>query len=488
MSEPESKEKVEKVEKVEKYKESPREEKVETFHKIKLNGKEISYKATAGTLLLKKEDGAPKGSVFYIAYTKDGGDAPSSRPLTFSFNGGPGSSSVWLHLGLLGPRRILMGNEGQALKPPYRLVENEYSLLDQSDLVFIDPISTGYSRATSGEKPEQFHGLEKDIESVGEFIRLYTTREKRWSSPKFLIGESYGTTRAGGLAGYLQTRYGYFLNGILLVSVVLNFQTVHFEIGNDLPYPLHLPTYTATAWYHGKLATALQKDLKATLQEVEKFALEDYTLALMKGNQLSEEERKALAQKLHYYTGISPEYFEASHCRLDLPRFAKELLRNERKTVGRLDSRFTGRDRDSAGEHFEYDPSYSATILGPFSGAFNDYVRTELRFESDLPYEILTSLYQSWDYSKHQNKYVNVSDTLRQAMCINPSLKIFVANGYYDLATPYFATYYTLNHLDLQESKNISIYDYEAGHMMYIHLEVLKKMKNDISQWMSQAF
>src|SRR5436309_12005001 len=262
----------------------PEEKVVLTKHSLKIDGKEIKYTATAGTILLKLEDGTPKASIFYVAYTKDDVADPSQRPITFSFNGGPGSSSVWLHLGLLGPRRVQMGDAGSLLPPPYKLVDNDVSLLDISDLVFIDPVSTGYSRAVPGEAPQQFHGITPDVESVADFIRLYATRNKRWSSPKFLAGESYGTTRAAGLSGYLQQRYGMYLNGIVLISAILNFETAEFDTGNDLPCILYLPTYTAIAWYHKKLPPDLQGDLHKAIEESRKFAVGEYADALMTGD------------------------------------------------------------------------------------------------------------------------------------------------------------------------------------------------------------
>ncbi len=468
----------------EKTKVQPKEELLRTKHTIAIDGQEIAYTATAGTIVLKEEDGDPKASVFFVSYALDGLNDVGSRPITFSFNGGPGSSSVWLHLGLLGPRRVEMDDEGYALPPPYRLVDNAYSLLDVTDLVFIDPVSTGYSRGVTDETSKQFHAFDKDIESVGEFIRLYTTRFKRWSSPKFLIGESYGTTRAAGLSGYLQERHGMYLNGIMLISAILNFQTARFVVGNDLPYVLFLPTYAATAWYHNRLDADLQADLRGTLAEVEAFAHGEYTLALVKGASLPDEERRQIAGKLARYTGLSPEYVEQTDLRINIYRFVKELLREQRRTVGRLDARFTGIDRDAAGERFDYDPSMAA-IMGPYTATLNDYVRAELKFESDLPYEILTSRVQPWGYTTHQNQYVNVAETLRGAMTQNPHLKVFVANGYYDLATPYSATNYTFNHLGIDPSlqRNISMGYYEAGHMMYIHLPSLAQLKQDLASF-----
>ena len=467
---------------------------VETRQAVLIDGQEIRYTVTAGTIILKEEaekkgesegesEGEkPRAAVFFIAYTRDDVEDRATRPLTFSFNGGPGSSSVWLHLGLLGPRRVLMDDEGKALPPPYRLVDNPYSLLDVTDLVFIDPVSTGYSRPVQGEKAKDFHGFKKDIESVGDFIRLYTTRYQRWTSPKYLIGESYGTTRAAGLSGYLQERHGLYLNGIMLISSVLDFATLEFADGNDLPYILFLPTYTATAWYHHRLPVDLQADLQAALAEAEAFALGDYALALLKGAALSPDEHESIVARLARYTGLPADYIERTDLRIKDQRFFKELLRASRRTVGRLDSRFLGIDRDAAGEAADFDPSMVA-ITGPYTATLYDYVRRELHFESDLPYEILTERVWPWSYAEHENRYVNVAETLRKAMTINPHLRVFVASGYFDVATPYFATRYTFNHLGLDPTLqgNIAMRFYEAGHMMYIHVPSLARLKVDLA-------
>lgn len=483
----------------EKKEESPKVEPKEiisqTSHGITINGQALKYTVTAGTLILKDEPGRDeksegekaKAAIFFVAYTLD--DAPAGRPITFSFNGGPGSSSVWLHLGLLGPRRVLMDDIGQPLPPPAKLIDNEYSLLDVTDLVFIDPVSTGYSRAVAGEKAKDFHGFTKDIESVGDFIRLYISRYQRWNAPKFLIGESYGTTRAGGLSGYLQERHGLYLNGLMLVSCVLNFMTLDFGPGNELPYILFLPTYAATAWYHGKLSADLQTTpLSDLLAEVQQFAEGEYTLALMQGSKLKGVARQTIIDKVARYTGLTADYVQQTNLRIDIHRFVKELRRDERYTVGRLDSRFTGIDRDAAGENHEFDPSY-ANIVGPYTAAFNDYVRRELKFESDLPYEILNFKVWPWNYDKYQNEYVNVGETLRQAICQNHFLKVFVANGYYDLATPHFATEYTFNHLALDDSLqgNVTMAYYPAGHMMYIHLPSLIRLKQELANFVLAA-
>lgn len=480
---------------------TPQDSLVTTHHTVTIDGKAIAYTVTAGTIVLKEEaekkgeeEGAsegekPKASIFFIAYTKDEVEDPASRPLTFSFNGGPGSSSVWLHLGVLGPRRVQLDYDGFALRPPYKLVDNEASLLDVTDLVFIDPVSTGFSRPVPGEKARDFHGFTKDIESVGDFIRLYTSRYRRWLSPKFLVGESYGTTRAAGLSGYLQERHGLWLNGIMLVSSILDFQTADFNPGNDLPYLLFLPTYTATAWYHQRLPADLQAlPLAEVLAQAEAFVMGAYALALLQGTALPADQRAAIAGKLARFTGLSQDYVERCDLRIDIFRFIKELLRQQRRTVGRLDSRYTGIDRDAAGEHFEFDPSYAA-IQGAYTACFNDYVRGDLQFESDLPYEILKGLYQTWSYKEFENQYVSVAETLRKAISMNPHLRVHVANGYYDLATPYFATTYTFNHLGLDPSllDNVAMSFYEAGHMMYVHQPSLRKMKAELAAFIAAA-
>src|SRR5437899_12420117 len=467
----------------------PEEKNVVTKHSLKIDGKEIKYTATAGTILLKLEDGTPKASIFYVAYTKDDVSDPSHRPLTFSFNGGPGSSSVWLHLGLFGPRRVQMGDAGALLPPPYKLVDNDVSLVDISDLVFIDPVSTGYSRAVPGEAPQQFHGVTPDLESVADFIRLYATRNKRWSSPKFLAGESYGTTRAAGLSGYLQQRYGMYLNGIVLISAILNFETAEFDTGNDLPCILYLQTYTHISWYYKKLPPDLQGgDVQKAVEESRKFAVGEYADALMTGDALPSARPAEIMQKVARLTGLSPDYIDRTNLRIEIQRFTKELLRSERRTIGRIDARFTGIDRDAAGERPEFDPSIAA-IIGPYSGMLNDYVRNDLKFDSDLPYEVLTGRVRPWNYAPYENRYVKVAETLRKAMTQNPFLHVFVAKGYYDLATPLLAADYTFAHLSLDPSlrRHLSGAYYEAGHMMYVHPPSLAKLKADIAQFIKSS-
>lgn len=458
-----------------------------THHSLEIGGEQLAYTVRAGRAKLNTEAGKTKAEIFFVAYTKDGDHDVARRPIMFCFNGGPGSSSVWLHLGALGPKRVKMAAEGWAPPPPYELIDNPQSWLDLTDLVFIDPVTTGYSRAAEGEDAAQFHGVTQDVEWVAEFIRLHTTRFQRWSSPKFLAGESYGTTRAAGLAGQLQERHGMYLNGIVLISAILNFQTARFDVGNDLPYVLFLPTYAATAWYHKRVAPDLRGDLKALLAEVERFAIDEYLPALAKGDALKPEERESLMARLGRYTGLSLEYIDRCNLRIEIGRFTKELLRDQRRTVGRLDSRFKGIDADAAGERYEYDPSMSA-ILGPYTATLNDYVRRTLGYENDLPYEILTGRVQPWKYDQ-QNRYLNVGETLRQAMTRNPALKVFVAAGYYDFATPYFAAEYTVRQLRLDPSlrSNVTLAHYEAGHMMYIHERELARLKEHMKAFVADA-
>ena len=469
-------------------KKEPEEKVVQSKHVIKIGGQEVKYTATAGTIVLKTEEGTAKASVFYVAYTKDDVADLTKRPVTFTFNGGPGSASIWLHLGAFGPRRVEMGDAGSLLGPPYKLADNEYSLLDVTDLVFIDPVSTGYSRPAPGEPPNQFHGIEEDVQSVGEFIRMYATRNKRWTSPKFLAGESYGTTRAAGLSGYLQDRYGMYLNGIMLISTILNFQTAEFDRGNDLPYVLYLPTYTAIAWYHKKLPPDLQGDLQKAISESRSYALGEYTDVLAMGDDVPAAKRSETAQKLSRLTGLSTQYVDESNLRIEIMRFDKELMRSERRTVGRLDGRFTGIDLDAAGATPEYDPSMAA-IIGPYTATFSDYVRGDLKFESDLPYEFLTGRVRPWNYHPYENRYVNVAETLRSAMNHNPFLKVYVAKGYYDLATPFFAADYTMDHLGLDSTLrgHLSGGYYEAGHMMYVHIPSLAKLSKDLKTFMAAS-
>lgn len=464
----------------------PKEEMVTTSHKVKIGGKEISYRATVGTQLFSECQGDPKASMFYVAYTRDDVTDKSTRPITFCFNGGPGAASVWLHLGMLGPKRVDIDEQGFQAKQPFQLNDNPYSLLDITDLVFIDPVSTGYSRACPAESEKQFHNYDKDIQSVAEFIRVYITRNERWSSPKYLAGESYGTTRAAGLAYELHDTQHIDLEGIILVSCVLNFQTIRSNSGNDLPFILFLPSYTTTALYHKKLDPELQNDPKKTIEEAKQFALGEYAKALLLGDSISPEQLKGTIDKLSRYTGISAEYIKRSDLRLDMRRFAKELLRDQNRTVGRFDSRLKGIDSDQCNDVFEYDPSLE-NIIGLFTATFNDYVRAELNWKRDEAYEVLADVHP-WDFGDAKNQYLNVSDKLCIVMAKNPLLRVFVASGYTDLATPFFATEYTFSHLGLDPSLRSHIRQeiYEGGHMMFLNYPSLIKLKSDLGEFFKQ--
>jgi carboxypeptidase C (cathepsin A) len=436
---------------------------------------------------IKNRDGETEARIFFMAYTLDDG-ARGRRPLTFSFNGGPGSSSVWLHLGTVGPKRVRMNADGGMPAPPFELVDNEHTWLSQSDLVFIDPVGTGYSRAARPDLAAKFLGLQGDIESVGEFIRLYLTRNERWTSPLFLVGESYGTTRASALSGYLIDR-GIAFNGIMLVSAIMNFQTTRFAPGNDLPYALFLPSYAATAWYHKRLPADLQsRSLKEVVAEVEPWASNEYTLALERGALLPAQQRQEVVAKLSRYTGLSPTFYDNANLRVDLSLFRKELLRSERRSVGRLDSRFKGYDSNYSSDSPDYDPS-EAAIRAPYTSTFNNYVRRDLGYKSDVEYHILGGGFTSpWNWGTNNN-YVDTSVALRNAMAKNPYLKIFVACGYYDMATPFYAAEYTIHHISIDPMllRNISTGYYEAGHMMYIDEKSHAKLRADIGKFIEDS-
>lgn len=460
----------------------------QTSHSLKIGRKTLEYHVTAGTMPFKNPENAEiEAHIFYVAYTLDTPEGNPKRPLMFSFNGGPGSSSVWLHLGALGPRRVKMLDHGGMPAPPYELVDNPLTWLEHTDLVFIDPVGTGYSRATKNEHNKKFWGLEGDFKSVGEFIRLYLTQYSRWASPLFLVGESYGTTRAAALAGQLIEK-GIAFNGVLLISTILNFQTARFTVGNDLPFLLFLPTYTATAWYHKKLPDDLQqRPLTDVLAEVEQWLEADYNIALMKGDRLSDNERSAITQQLSHYTGLSERFIDHSHLRIEIFRFCKELLRNEKRTVGRLDSRFEGIDALPVSEKPDFDPSLTA-IMPPYTAMMNQYARADLGFKTDLEYETLSfKVNKEWDWGK--NGLPDTSELLRSAFAKNPHMKLFVAQGYYDLATPYYAALYTLHHAGIDPAVRGSIHTafYEAGHMMYIDVPSLKKLKTDIAGFIGAA-
>lgn len=471
-----------------------------TEGRVKIGDREVRYRATAANMPMKDEHGKLKATVFFVAYerlaNKKGTTkpaevhqgSPNQRPVSFVFNGGPGAASVWLHLGAVGPRRIELKEDGAAPAPPYQLVDNHSSWLDVTDLVFIDPVGTGFSRPAEGEKTEQFYGVREDVRWVADFIRLYVTRYGRWLSPMFLAGESYGTTRAAGLSEYLLDRYGIALNGIILISPVLDFQTIMPGGVNDLPYVLYLPTYTALAWYHKKLPADLQDNLAKTLEEVEAWAIGPYVATLAKGANLGKAERDAVAERLERYTSLPADFIDVSNLRIGPSAFRKQLLAGDQRIIGRFDGRIVGFDPEPTSSRPTYDPSL-ARYFAIYSSCFNDYVRGTLKYESTLPYEVLSDRVRPWKFGEHGLGYLSVSDNLESAMVKNPNLKVMVAGGDFDLATPFFAADYTLSHLDVGEKlrRNITNVRYPGGHMMYHNHAALKKLKDDVAEFLRSA-
>ena len=464
----------------------PNEEKVSrTTHTVRLGGAEIRYAATVGTVPIRLDDGKVAARMFFVAYTRDGEDA-KTRPISFLYNGGPGSASVWLHMGSFAPRIAKMAEEGFQPAPPFQLVENPNSLIDVSDLVFVDAIDTGYSRVMPGVDNSQFHGQDGDIRDFGEFVAEYLDEYNRWPSPKFLIGESYGTIRSAGLSQELQSRHGIELNGIVLLSALLTYQTLSPAPNNDIAYAIQIQTFAATAWYHKKLPRDLQqKPVQQVVNEARSFALGEYMTALTKGNTLTDAERNSMAEKLARYTGLTVKYILQANLRVDSGRFRKELLREQRLVVGRLDGRFTALDADAAGERQEFDPSNTA-LAGPYVAMFKDYVKNELKWESDLHYPTSGNV-RPWTYV--QNRYMDMTDTLRLTMAKNPFLKVFVVCGYYDMATYVGGAEFNLTHMafDRQITDRVSFGYYEGGHMMYIRTSAHAALKKDMAAFIQSA-
>jgi len=473
-------------------KEAKEEKPKEKAGHVTLGGAEVHYLAQTGMMPLLKDDGTPRANVFYVYYAATDAKGKrlaaqdaGSRPITFCFNGGPGASAVWLHLGGLGPRRLDLPADGLSPQTVTKIVDNPNSILDATDLVFVDPVSTGLSRAAKGEKAEQFFNVDEDIQAAGEFVRLFTTREQRWESPKYLCGESYGVMRVSGLVAYLQEKHGLYPEGLILMSGLINFQTLSPDTGNDLPYAVFLPGMTATAHYHKKLAPELQADMEKAVSASREWAQNDYILALQKGGDLTPEERHKVAEKLAYFTGLTVEDADDQDLRIDPSFFRKNLLRKEGKIIGRFDARVIGDDGDRSEPRPEYDPSFS-NISGGFSSAVNAYIRGELGYDSDFPYHLLASL--PWKWSGFEGRYVTTEDKFAHAMKTNPRLRVLVLTSRRDLAVPEDSMRYSIAHMQIPRRlrANIEFQRFESGHMMYLYRPDAEKLRHNLTQFISE--
>lgn len=461
----------------------PRSETKESVTKhasVTIDGNAIDYTVTTSELTLSDDSGNAEAHIFNVSYIKKGETDPSKRPVLFAFNGGPGSSAVWLHLGALGPRIVPTSPDGtQPLDPPVIVKENPFSILNVTDLVFIDPVSTGLSRADDPEKAGKFHGLRGDLSSMGEFIRRWTTENKRWSSPKYILGESYGAIRAAGLSDYVQSQYGMSMNGVILLSGLLDFRTLSPSAGNDLCYSVYLPALAATAHYHG----VIKGDRDQLMQDAQLFADTTYTVALNKGSRLSNEEKEQVAGELAKYTGLSKEWILENNIRIHPTKFRKELLASQNKVLGRFDARVAWDSMDSGSSIPSYDPSFSVA-KGAFSTAMLDYLTRDLGWEDQRTYEILTGKVHPWKWGA-ENSYVNLSDSIEDALRDNPKARFLVLCGRTDLATPPGGILHSIDHLSIPDSlrKNISVQWYDGGHMFYLNQPDLEKLHKDLSEF-----
>jgi len=490
---------------------------------VSVEGSRIDYDAVAGTLVVHPkgwDDAAPppdkdskdsveasgsnegnanptaEASIFYVAYFRHGVDV-AKRPVTFVFNGGPGSATVWLHMGAFGPRRVVTADDSHTPAAPYQVVNNDYSLLDASDLVFVDAPGTGFSRIAGKDKEKAFYGVDPDAHAFAEFVSGFLSKYGRWNSPKYVFGESYGTPRAAILVKLLETDYSVDFNGVIMLSQILNFDLSVDEPqanpGIDLPYMLALPTYAATAWYHHKLPGTAAPDLETFLSTVETFAMNDYASALARGSELGEEQRHAIAQKLHEYTGLPVSYILKADLRINGGEFGKTLQNDDDITTGRLDTRFSGPSMDPLSKEAAYDPQ-SAAISSAYVSAFNDYVRKVLNYGQDKTYRPSAGLWRSWDFRHQQpgsdrpsSGAANTMPDLAMAMKYNPGLKILLTGGYFDLATPFYEGWYEMHHLPIPArlQDNIQYRYYQSGHMVYAHQASLQQVHDDVATFIN---
>ncbi len=465
-----------------------------TSHTVKIDGKIIAYKAMAGTILLRNSDDEPIALHGFTAYIKEGTTDYKTRPITFVFNGGPGSSSIWLHMGVIGPRRVVVNDPGFTPAAPYTLEENGSSLIDVTDIVMMDPVGTGLSRAVGKSKNKDFWGVDQDIRAISQFIKQFVTENDRWNSPKYLLGESYGTFRNAGVVNYLQENIGMAMNGVIMVSAVFDLRQLVFAQGDDISYVMNLPTYSATAWYHNKVPNK-PASLEAYLNEARQFAKTEYTQALMEGDQLTGTAREKAIDRLAYFTGLSKSYLDKTNLRVAEPEFTEELLRTERKTVGRLDSRFTGISQDQLNQYSQYDPQ-SAAISPGYTALFMDYYYNTLKVNKAHSYHVSAYSRQGfdWDWKHAKNgggfpTPPNTAVDLAEAMSRNPHLKVMILNGLYDLATPFYGVEYTIDHMELEKEikSNIIMKYYEAGYMMYTHRPSLEQFKRETADFIGKT-
>jgi len=466
---------------------------VVTRHSVRIEGAVVRYTATAGWLIMEDEDGEPVARFGYTAYTRDDVENRSLRPVTFAFNGGPGSASVWLHMGILGPRRVVVTDEGYSPPPPVELVDNAFSVIDVTDLVMIDPVGTGFSVPLGEADGEDFWGVDEDIRSVGAFIKKYVTENGRWGSPKYILGESYGGIRTAGLVHHLQSRESMNFNGVVLVSPFLNMGSGVDGARIDLPHVLYLPTLAATAWYHGAVADRPER-LEDFLAEVERFAYDEYAPALLKGYTIPAAEKRAVAERLAAFTGTDADYWMKADLRVTHPQFLQELMRDEREIAGRIDSRFIGPATNPLGETMDYDPFFPA--VGPaFTAAFMTYLRDELELRTEFEYRFSGGT-RDWNWEHAQpgtrgwaTPWADLRPDLAMAITMNPGLHVLVQQGWYDLATPALATKHDIAHLDvLPEARDrIRMEFYEAGHMMYLHEPSMRKFRDDLASFIRET-